>query len=314
MRLHHNEDMSLTDYENRVFGKAANWRTAAVKIDKELQICECLDVWTDVGGTVTASADATYFREGTTSAKLVLDTTLATGMVAYDTGSLADNDLSGGDYTHMAFEVRAKVAIAAGDFQIGLDDSATFNTAYGAGVRFVDVPAVPAFTTADPWYTVCVPLSGVAGVSGQLALTSVSSLGIWAIADQTGIENELYLDNFRLLRILPTGDEEITVPTIHSVGNTNGDTSRIDFLIFPFESSRLSSNAMPLAVELIPFRAAGTDAAQAGQWSSADAEQGHIELDAGDYLDDAPRSYTALAIKRATELTGVQKLCLEVVE
>ena len=278
--------------------------SASVKIDKELQICDCLDVWTDPGVTVTASADATYFREGTTSALLHMEAALTTGIVGYDTGSLANNDLSGGDYSHIAFEVRSSIARAAGDFQIGFDDSATFNTAYGAGVRVVDLPAIPAATVANPWYTVCLPLS-----AGQLALTSVSSVGIWAILTQLNLHSDLYIDNIRLMRIVPTGDAAITIPTIHSVENANGDTDRVTLFAFPFKSRLLATNPAPLALELVPFRGEA-----AGAWAATDPEQGHVYLETTEYLDDSPRSYTALAIKRATELTGVQKITLEVLE
>jgi hypothetical protein len=299
MRLHQNESSPLFDTKTRVLGKAANWRTSSIAIEKELVLCDCETAWTQAAN-VTATADATYFREGLKSAKMAFAAGFTTGIAAYGDSASDALNLATAGYTHIAYEVRSSTVRAAGAFTLGLDNAANFATAEGAGKASQAMPAIP---VADTWYTVCQALS-----AAQLALTSVDSVGVTAVTDPG--TSDLYIDNIRLLKIVTAGDQVITIPEIHSAGNTNGADNWVDLFIFPFESKALSSNPAPVTMRFIPYRAT-----TAGSWAATDAAQGSPPRHAvGDYFDGEPRAYTAMAIRRSDVLTSPSVIEIEVME
>ncbi len=278
-----------------LYKKHAKGRIASIKIVKELQLCSCDAVWTDAGVTVVASADAAVLREGAASAKLHIEDAFVPGDVGYGDTPDALNIATGG-YNYMAYEVRSSVVRALGDFTIGLDEDAAYGSPESGGRESEDIPAIP---VADTWYTVLVPLT-----AGQMALTSVDSVGITAVVDPG--HTDLYIDNIRLLQIEITGDVQITLPTLHTFGNDG--TQVADLFLLPFESELISSTPMPVAVESVPFWREGL----ATEADYGD-EQGHAYLDVLDYWDNEPRKMIALGLLRDGLGVG-DEIALEVVE
>ncbi len=290
MPLHANEMMPLVDSQRRVFGKAANYRTATALIEAPVTLNACETDWTadDLDVSVDHPSTPTP-RAGSYVSEIAIGETFAAsgGLAAHAAVSSVDMSTR----THLLCEIQVTADLPAGAIQIGIDDASD-----GATSEWLDVPAL----AADTWYTLQLPLSAAIQLitdADAVALNVVSLTGAVTI----------YLDNIRAAKITCTGDAPITLPSAHTVGNDGTDI--VELLAFPFESSALSSNPMPMDVTLMPFRGE-----TAGYDATSDEAMGHMYVFSSDYLDEARRSFTSVAIARSTELTGNDKIVLEVIE
>jgi len=110
-----------------------------VDVGTEDEIDNCDTAWT-AGTNVTATADTSFKKEGTASAKLVVASGAAAGgILGY--GTISSLDLSDCDYVE--FWLYSSIALAAGELDLVLSASA----AIAATTESIDVPA----TTAARW-------------------------------------------------------------------------------------------------------------------------------------------------------------------
>ncbi len=290
MPLFANEMMPVIDAQRRVLGKAANYRTATAKIEAPTALNTCEGDWTSDDADVSVDHPSTPTpRAGSYCSEIAIGETFARtgGLAAH--AAVASVDMSG--CSHLLCEIQVTAAIPAGAIQIGVDDASD-----GATAEWLDVPAL----AADTWTTLQLPLS-----AAILLITDADAVALNVVSLSDALT--VYLDNIRAAKITCTGDVPITIPSSHTVGNDGTDL--VELLAFPFESSRLSSNPMPVDVELVPFHGE-----EVGYNATTDEEQGHMYIDSSEYLDDAARSFTAVAIQHATELTSTDKIVLEVIE
>lgn len=160
-------------------------------------IHSCEAAWDElVDADATITADATYFKQGTKSAKFVVAANLAAGDIV-GTDNFTAVDLSG--CTKIGFWFRSSVALSAGDYQILLD-----NTAQCASpLESLDIPAVSA-GNVNTWLYMKINL---AAASGDTAIVSV---GLKCIVDVPGT---FYIDDIRGLE----GDA-IVIPFVNARG------------------------------------------------------------------------------------------------
>ena len=139
---------------------------AAIFDSATLQIVEdCEDAW-DAQANVTATADADC-KVGTKSAKLAVADAAGAG-VLLATEVVGSMDLTA--YKHINLWVKSSVALAEGDMQLLLDDTATC----ASPIKSLDIPALSAGT----WTLVRLDLGDASG------LTAVISVGIKQVTDK----------------------------------------------------------------------------------------------------------------------------------
>ena len=110
-------------------------------IGTDLVIHNCDDVWDElVDADVTATADTTYYKEGSASLKLVVAAGCGAGDILA-TEDITSLDISGCD--QVAIWIYSSVALNAGDIQLLLDNTASC----ASPVEELDIPA----TTANRW-------------------------------------------------------------------------------------------------------------------------------------------------------------------
>lgn len=160
-----------------------------------LVIEDCEDAWNElVDADVTATLEAAIYKKGAGSCKLVVAAGASAGDILA-TEAFAAKDLS--PYTHIGFWIRSSVALAAGDLQILLDDTANC----ASPIETLDVPAV---ATVDTWQFCKVALATPA------SCTAIISVGLKMVVDKAGFT--VYLDAIEALnqaRIIPFVSESL---------------------------------------------------------------------------------------------------------
>lgn len=161
-----------------------------------LSIHTCEAAWDElVDADVTATADATYFKQGAKSCKLAVAVGCGAGDILA-TDSFAAKDLS--TYTKIGMWVRSSVTLASGDLQLLLDNTASC----ASPLESLDIPAI---TVANTWTYVKMTLA--AAVSD----TAIVSVGIKMVVDKG--EFDFYVDNIEALnavgQIVPIISESI---------------------------------------------------------------------------------------------------------
>ncbi len=145
-----------------------------------LVVEDCEDAWNEsVDANITASADATHYRVGTKSSKL-----LATAAVGANTKlatEVVNADLS--TYTHLMFWVMSTKTVSAGAFQILIDEDA----GCASPSESLNLPAL----TANQWQGVVVACAGAASTRN-----AIISVGLKSIAGMSE-DDAIYIDDIR---------------------------------------------------------------------------------------------------------------------
>ena len=259
--------------------------------------------WT-AGANVVTAQESTLFKRGTYSSKATLGAAI-TGTIAYQAlaAAYAAYNAALAGITHIGAAVRSDHALAAGTMQFGLDNSATYNSAEGAGKELFDWPALPA---ANAWYWLTLAIS-----AAKLAnLTHLDSVGLTGVAAHNGAV--IYVDHVRLLK-LDTHGAEIAPAQIHAVGNDNGDVGVVDVFNLPLKSRELVVFSLPCDALVIPYVGGITG------WSSDDVEGGAMDYLSGQSDGPTPFIATSMAVQRADNLVGGvsatgERIALRVVE
>jgi hypothetical protein len=145
-----------------------------------VSIHPCEVAWDELVDTdVTATADPTYYKQGTKSCKLVVVTGCGAGDILA-TDAITAKNLSG--CTKIGLWIRSSVALASGDLKLLLDETPSC----ASPLESIDIPAI---TEVDTWKYVKLTL---ANPSTDLAIISV---GIKMIVDKGAFT--LYVDDIR---------------------------------------------------------------------------------------------------------------------
>ena len=142
-------------------------------------IDDCDSLWTDAPD-VTASMSYSDKQEGTAAAKLYIGANHTTGLAAYHDRTALD--LTG--YHMLRFWVKSTIDLAAGDYQIVLDDT----EGCVSPVKSLDIPAC----YANYWYEHQVLLGDTSGLS------AVVSVGLSVAVDKGAAI--VYLDDIRAIQ------------------------------------------------------------------------------------------------------------------
>lgn len=142
-----------------------------------LVVEDCEDAWDElVDGDVTSTADAAVHKVGTKSAKLVVAAGCAAGDILAT--EVVAKDLTTYEYVNMW--IRSTVALASGDLQLLLDDTASC----ASPLETIDIPAV---ATPDTWTLVQCDLADAS------LLGSIISVGIKMAVDKGAFT--VYIDH-----------------------------------------------------------------------------------------------------------------------
>ena len=147
---------------------------------------DCEDDWSDFA-FIAADGHADAMRRGVKGLRITVAEGFGTGLACYE--DFAAKDLTG--YTHIHFFIMSTKIMAAGDFQILLDDTA----ACASPLETLDIPALAPYT----WYRVSIALATPA------ALGAVISVGFNIAVDNGSAV--VYIDDIRAVKEF-TGDED----------------------------------------------------------------------------------------------------------
>ena len=160
-------------------------------IDHLLHNCDT--AWT-AGASVTATADTSFKKEGTASAKLVVAAGAAAGAVL---GYIDISTMDISDSDRVEFDMYSSIALSAGELDFVLDDT----SAVVSPVESIDIPAMDAAT----WYRHSLTLANPHLDSAIISLGVVNTTDVGACT--------LYFDNIhavkngsKLYRELPNQD------------------------------------------------------------------------------------------------------------
>ncbi len=145
-------------------------------ITRGVELTDCETAWT-ASASITATADGTYYKKGTYSAKLAIAAGFTTGLAAYY--DISSKDLTTHDHIHLW--VRSSVALAAGDIQLLLDNT----SGCVSPVETIDFPAI----VADTWTRVSLTIATPASCG------AIVSVGLNVAVDKGACN--IYLDDIR---------------------------------------------------------------------------------------------------------------------
>lgn len=286
--------------------RTAGNRSCSMRMN-EIVLCTCDDIWTDAGANVTAKAETDVLKLGAACAELDIAADQAVGMIGYGTVAVAATNINetwlDAKYNHLKFWFRSSVVLEAGDFTIGLDNAATFNTAVGAGHRNWNIPLIPA---ANTWYRCYVPCPRTLTDGTELA--SIDGVGITMVTDKTCT---IWIDDIRLCNYQTAGDSTITLPSTQTIGNTNLDTSEAltELWYLPYRSGQVTIHELAQDCELSYYL--GSNPAT---WTSSDVVSGTDRLVSGQTGTDLWRTATSIAFKQGASLVAGEYLSVLVVE
>jgi len=152
-------------------------------VTKNLLIDDCETGWT-ASANVTATADTTWKRYGSKSAKLAIAAGFTTGLAAY----FAVSDSSFAPYTHVHFYIKSSIALAAGDLQLLFDEHA----GCVSPSETLDIPAIAANTPTE----VEIALATPTGTDDD----HIISVGLNVAVDKGACD--IYLDDIRVVKCL----------------------------------------------------------------------------------------------------------------
>ncbi len=157
------------------------------KVVPELVIEDCEDIWNEyVDADVTAELDAADKKVGAGSCKLTMVAAVGVEILASEVIAIA----SLAAYTHITAWVKSSIALAAGDLQLLLDDTALC----ASPLETLNLPAVP---VADVWTPVSMALANPATdlVLISIALKQAVDKGafVFHIDDIRAIKGGMYL-------------------------------------------------------------------------------------------------------------------------
>jgi len=148
-----------------------------------LVVEDCEDAWDEsVDTDVTESADSSDYKAGSASAKFVCAAGLGAGDIVAT--EVISKDLTGYDVI-MAW-VKSSVALAAGDWQLLLDDTASC----ASPIKSLDIPAL----SANTWTRVLLDLGDASG------LGSLISIGLKQVTDKGAMN--FWIDDVQALAIV----------------------------------------------------------------------------------------------------------------
>lgn len=277
----------------------------------EVVLSTCNDLWTDAGGNVTAKAETDTLKEGTACCELDIAAGQAAGMIGYTAveaaaaGTNINTAWNGAAFNYLRFWFKSTVALASGDFTIGLDNAATFNTAVGAGHRNWAIPAILA-ANVDVWHLCQVPCPRTLTDGTELA--SIDSVGITMVTDVGACV--LHIDDIRLTNYsLSPSSAGISIPLTSFVHNTDLQPVKAPaVLAFPYLTRYTSTNELPQDMEITWYKGA------AGAWASTDVEQGTMNYSATERLTDVRARATSCAIVLGADLGASEYIELMVEE
>ena len=149
--------------------------TLASALNANIELCET--AWT-ASTNVTCTADTTYFKQGTYSAKMAIAAGFTTGKAAYKT--ISSTDFSA--YQKISFWIFNSAAIStAGYLQVKLCSDT-------AGVTAVDTFDIPAIPSTNRW----IPLT-IARTGGGNLGSAIQSVALYVVTDFGAVN--IYLDN-----------------------------------------------------------------------------------------------------------------------
>lgn len=147
-----------------------------------LLVEDCEDAWDEsVDGDVTESADSSDYKVGSASAKFVCAAGLGAGDIVAT--EVISKDLSGYDVL-MAW-VKSSVELAAGDWQLLLDNTASC----ASPLKSLDLPAL----AANTWTRILLDLGDASG------LTTLISVGLKQIVDKGAMN--FWIDDVQALAL-----------------------------------------------------------------------------------------------------------------
>jgi hypothetical protein len=158
-----------------------------VYITEHIQNDDCEVNWT-ASLDVTTALDAINYKEGANSVKITPAAVFTTGLLAYHDITSVDISV----YNHMRLWVKSSIALAAGDIQFLIDDTA----ACASPLKTLDIPAL----TAGEWKEVFLDLGDASG------LTAVISLGLNAAADFGACD--INIDDIRAFKTFTGNDDD----------------------------------------------------------------------------------------------------------
>lgn len=253
--------------------------------------------WTQVDGNCTVTADTSVWKitnaTAASSAKFAIAAGASAGVQAYGQVATDNTSMVTGGYNYIKFWIRSTAALAAGDFQIGLCDTAS-GTPAAAGL-FVDIPAVPATGT---WYRMTLALN-----AAQKALTSVSALQLKMITDAT--YSGIYIDDVRFCKYDGAGSA-ITPLQVSTFDNTNADGIDSEMWLLPFAAHNVSVYYLPQHLQLQYYN--GT----VGSYAATDTALGKSYLRATQTAVDLARPCTAILLTPGTTLAAGEAFEIEV--
>jgi hypothetical protein len=169
---------------------------AQVQFPLGLIVEDCEDAWNEgVVANVTSTLDGAVFATGAGSAKFEVAAGFTTGRIGYETVSIVGNTLAA--YQALAVWVKSSVAVAAGQLQIMLDDTALC----ASPLVTVNLPAIPAAV-----WTLCIVPTSFAACASK----TVISVGVNATADIGAFD--LNIDSVRAVHNpIEQNSETITV-------------------------------------------------------------------------------------------------------
>ena len=282
--------------------------TAGVRVS-EVVMSTCDVIWTDAGANVTAKAETDTLKEGTACSELAIAAGQAVGMIGYtavEAAAAATNintDWASAAYNYLRFWFKSSVTLDAGDFTIGLNNAATFDTAVGAGHRNWDIPAIDVVNT---WYLCQVPCPRTLTDGTELA--SIDAVGVTMVTDKTCT---IWIDDIRLCSYdLSPGTLGMTPVSVAAILNTDLEPLKTPMLFaFPFRSRTFATNELPQAIDLTWYLGSNTDT-----WTSSDLEQGQIELSASERATDVEVCASSCSIVLGADLAAGETLELLVKE
>lgn len=174
----------------------SNYNGGAITIDTWWEarlrvLSDCETAWTAVGSNVTQTNDTGTFIQGLKSLKLAMAAGATANLIAAHL-TIASTNMTGDKY--IVLWVYPSVALAAGDWQVLLDDTA----ACASPIKALDIPAC----TANQWNLCEIALGDMSGCS------AIISLGLKQVVD-IGAAN-LFFDN-----IGTTGDITVGAQMVH---------------------------------------------------------------------------------------------------
>jgi len=201
-------------------GQSATWtnlsKTVALTTAVTANVDDGEAAWT-ASASVTSTADTTFFKENTKSAKHVIAAGFVTGLAAYKAFSATDYSAK----KQISFWIRNSVAVPASSLSIKLCSD-------NAGVTSVNTIAIPAIPSINQWVPITVDTAGALGAS-------IQSVALYVDSDFGAVD--IYLDNIIACKDSTAADsltltsligKNTGTETWYGIQSINGTTVKLD--------------------------------------------------------------------------------------